>query len=156
MDYKFLEFLGNYFINTAKYQKQAQEMQEWMNQGGSGFKEISLLFKKFYNVNGDTSSDEFFKAFKGFQKNYIELFSIPGMIPEQKYHKLKQKHHELEQKHHELKKKHDIQKDTIEYLSSMVTMKDTFQSNINQGIDHVMKNQKEIFENMINSLNPKK
>ncbi len=144
-----MEFIGNYFTHAAKYQKGADDFLTWMNQGGSGSKEVVLMFKEFYKVDGNTSSSEFARAFKSFQKNYMELFSMPGMIPEKKYQK-------LEKKYKRLKEKCDSQKETIQNLSSMMAMNDTFQGNINQGIDHVMKNQKEMFENMINTLTPKK
>ena len=149
MDHHFLEFLGNYFIRTATYQKQVEDMQNWMKQDGSGYKEIASMFKQFYNVDGNTSSDEFTRAFQRFQKSYTELFSLPGMVPEEKYQK-------LEEKYESLKKKYDLQKETIQHLTSMTQMKDTYQENMNQGIDHVMKNQKELFEKMMDSLNPKK
>lgn len=151
MDPHFLEFLGNYFINAAKYQKQTDEILAWMNQGGSesGFKEIVALFKKCYQIEDSTSPDAFARAFQNFQKSYMELFSIPGMIPEEKYQKLEEKYEKLE-------KKYELQKETIAHLTSLTTMKDTFQDNVNQGIDNVMKNQKQIFENMMDSLNPKK
>lgn len=149
MDHHFLEFLGNYFIHAARYQKQADDILSWMNQGGSGSKEMASMFKKFYKIDGNTASDEFTTAFQGFQKKYMELFSIPGMVPEKKYQ-------ELEEKYKHLKEKYDLQKETIHNLSSMTTMKDTFQNNINESIDQAMKNQKEMFENMMNSFDLKK
>ena len=149
MDHHFLEFIGNYFIHAAQYQKGTDDFLAWMRQGGKGSKELASMFKEFYNIDGRTSSDEFARAFQRFQDNYMALFSIPGMIPEKKYQ-------ELEKKYNQLKEKYDRQKETIRTLSSMTTMNDTFQKNINQGIDHVMKNQQEMFENMINSLKPKK
>lgn len=150
MDTDFLNFLGNYFLQVAKYQQQADDMKHWMNQGGSGFEEISSMFKKFYNIEGDTSSDEFTRAFQRFQKNYSQLFAMPGMVSREEYQ-------ELEQKYEKLKEKYELQKESINNLSSMVTINESLQNNLNQGIDHVMKSQKEIFENMFNSLNtPKK
>jgi chromosome segregation ATPase len=151
MDHHFTEFLGNYFIHATKYQKQADDILAWMNQGGSGsgFKEIASLFKQFYQVDDSASPDEFARVFQKFQKSYMELFSLPGMISDEKYQK-------LEEKYKNLKKKYDLQKETIAHLTSMTKMKDTVQDNFNQGIDNVMKHQKEIFENMVGSLNPKK
>ena len=151
MDHHFLEFLGNYFINAAKYQKQTDDILAWMNQGGSesGFTEIVALFKKYYQVEDSTSPDAFASAFQNFQKSYMEWFSMPGMIPEEKYQK-------LEEKYENLKKKYELQQETIAHLTRLTTMKDTFQDNFNQGIDNVMKNQKEIYENMMDSLKPKK
>lgn len=149
MDHQFLKFLGNYFIHSAKYQKQADDIMRWMNQGGSGFEEIASMFKKIYQIDGNASSDDFTMAFQKFQKSYMELFSVPGMVPEKKYQ-------DLEKKYKKLKEKYDLQQETINNFSSMMTMKDAFQNNINQSIDHVMKNQKEIFENMLKSFKPKK
>lgn len=149
MDHHFLKFLGNYFINAAVYQKQADNMVKWINQGGSGFEEISSMFKKFYNIDGNTSSDEFARTFQEFKKNYSQFFTLPGMVSEKKYL-------ELEQEYEKLKEKYDQQKEIIDNLSSIITMKDTLQNNMNQGIEHVMKNQKKIFENMLNGFNPKK
>ncbi len=145
MDKHFLEFLGNYLINAARYQNQTDDILVWMNQGGSGFKEIDSLFKKFYKFDDSSSPDEFARAFKNFQKNYMELFSIPGMIPEEKYQK-------LEEKYNALKKEHEIQKEAIKQLTSLSKMKDSFQESFSQGIENVMKNQEEIFKNILKDL----
>lgn len=149
MDYRFFDFLGNYFLHAAKYQKQAQELQTWIDQGGSGFKEIADMFKNFYGVSGDASSDAFNSAFQKFVENYMELFQASPMVSQEKYNVLKQKYDLL-------KKKCDQQKEIIENLTSLSSMKDAFQDNMSQGIDQVMKNQKEMFEQMMGGFYPKK
>lgn len=149
MDKHFIEFLGNYLINAAKYQNQTDNIFSWMNQGSSGSKEIDSLFKNFYKVDDSASSDDLSRAFKSFQKNYMELFSIPGMVSEEKYQN-------LEKKHNSLKKDYETQKEVIKHLTSLSQMKDSFQDNFSQGIDDAMKNQKEFFKNMVNNLTPQK
>lgn len=142
MDSRFFEFLGNYFLHTAQYQKQAEALQSWIDQGGSGFEEIADLFKETYGVKADVSSDAFMSAFQKFQENYMELFSISPMVANEKYTELKKKYDEL-------KKECEDQKKIIETLTSLSNLKETVQENMNQGIDQVMKNQKELFKHMM-------
>lgn len=149
MDHRFFDFLGNYFLHAAKYQKQAEELQTWIDQDGSGFKEIAEMFKKFYGVTGDTSSDAFSSAFQKFVKNYMELFQASPMVTQEKYTA-------LEQKYEQLKKECDRQKEIIENLTSLSSLKDAIQDNMNQGMDQVMKNQKQMFEQMMGGFYPKK
>lgn len=144
MDYRLLEFLGNYYLYAAKYQKQVEDFQNWMSMGGSGFKDIADLFKNAYGLDGNLSRDEFSTVFKQFQKNYTDLFSVTPMVPEEKYLEMKQKCEDLE-------KEIERQKKTIETLSSLTGLKDSFQENMNMGMDQVIKNQKEIFETIMNS-----
>jgi hypothetical protein len=48
MDKYFLEFWGNFLINTAKGQKQMEDMSKWMQQGFEGFDELTGMFRKFW------------------------------------------------------------------------------------------------------------
>ena len=149
MDYRLLEFLGNYFLYTAKYQKQAEDLQTWIKTGGSGFKEITEIFARVYGLNGTLGKDEFPTAFQSFYDNYTDLFSVSSMIPEEKYLELKEKYEELQ-------KKYESQKQTLETLSSLSTLKESFQENMNMGMDQVIKNQTEIFETIMNSFSKEK
>jgi hypothetical protein len=48
MDRQFLEFLGSFFLNAAKGQKQLEELTRWIGGGFSGFDELTRMFRKFY------------------------------------------------------------------------------------------------------------
>ena len=144
MDYRLLEFLGNYFLYAAKYQKQAEDLQNWIRMGGSGFKDIAEIFSRVYGLNGTVDKDAFSKAFQSFYDNYTSLFSVSPMIPEEKYLALKEKYEALQEKY-------EHQKQTLETLSSLSTLKESFQENMNMGMDQVIKNQTEIFETIMNS-----
>ena len=144
MDYRFLEFLGNYFLYAAKYQKQVKRLQSWIDSGGAGFKDIAGIFKTAYGLDGDFSKDEFLTAFQTFQKNFADLFTVTPMVPEKE-------HLELKKRYENLKKENESQKKTIDSLSSLSKFKDSFQKNMNISMDQALKNQQELFETMMNS-----
>lgn len=155
MDHRFMEFMGHYFTNAATYQKQTNNMLHWMNKwvcqdssrNSSGFDETTSLFMDFYGIDGDASSENFSHAFKAFKTNYLELFSIPGMVSEEK-------HRKLNEKYQALKQKCESQEQTINTLLSVDRLNDTVQNNVTQGIELAMKNQKNIFENLLTGLSP--
>ena len=73
MDRQFLEFWGNYLLAAAKGQKQLEDMNQWLNQGFSGYEELTAMFKKFYGLErhlviGTASID----------KKAIKLMTIPA------------------------------------------------------------------------------
>lgn len=144
MDYRLLEFLGNYFLYAAKYQKQAEDLQAWIKMGGSGFQDIAKIFTRAYGLDGTLSKDQYSTAFQTFYENYTDLFSVSPMIPEEKYLALKEKYETLLEKY-------ESQKRILESLSSLSTLKDSFQENLNKGMDQVTKNQKEIIETIMDS-----
>jgi hypothetical protein len=144
MDYRLLEFLGNYFLYAAKYQKQTEDLQAWIKMGGSGFQDIAEIFTRAYGLDGTFSKDEYSRAFQTFYENYTGLFSVSPMIPEEKYLALKEKYETLLEKYED-------QKRILENLSSLSTLKDSFQENLTKGMDQVTKSQKEIIETILDS-----
>lgn len=144
MDHRLLEFLGNYFLYAARYQKQAEDLQAWIKMEGSGFKDISEIFTRAYGLEGTAVEDGFSTAFQSFYKNYTALFSVSPMIPEEKYLALKKKHEALQEKY-------ETQKQTLESLSSLSKLKESFQENMNMGMDQVMKNQTDVFQTIMDS-----
>ena len=141
MNHHFLEYIGQSFIYAAKYQKGINDLFPWLNQKGTGSFDALSAFNHFFCADHTALIEETVQAIQRVQSHNMELFSIPRMVPEKKYQK-------LEKEYLKLKEKYDLQKKTIENLSTITKMSDTFQNNINQGIDHVMTNQQKILEKM--------
>lgn len=121
MDPHFLEFWGNLLINTAKQQKQLEDLTQWMQQGFKGFDELTAMFKKFYGLEHlekdtpaymetwETASENFFQSFN-------DVIALMGMVP-------KDKHLALMKKYEALKKKVETQEETITHLEGMLEKK---------------------------------
>jgi hypothetical protein len=103
MDKQFLEFLGHFFLNAAKGQKQLEDMTQWVGGGLSGFDELTRMFREFYGMNGlPPASSDYARAWKiaseNFKKSYHEWLNLMNVIPKSEYQTLEKKCAALEQK----------------------------------------------------------
>ena len=76
MDRHFLEFWGNLLLTAAKSQKQLEEMAKWIQQGFSGFEDLTAMFHKSYGLDRLTEgSSDYLKRWKkaeaDFRKSYL-------------------------------------------------------------------------------------
>ena len=85
MDRQFLEFWGNYLLAAAKGQKQLEDLNQWLNQGFSGFEELTAMFKKFYGLehtpqkNSD-STKAWENAVAGFRNSFDAYLDLMGVV----------------------------------------------------------------------------
>ena len=103
MDRQFLELMGKLFIETAKGQKQFEDMARWMGGGFSGFEEYTKIFRKFYGLNGLTPSSPdpngaWDKAWEQFRKSFQEWLDLMNMVPRSELENLENKCVSLEEK----------------------------------------------------------
>ncbi|MGD8655509.1 MAG: hypothetical protein PVG28_05345, partial [Desulfobacterales bacterium] len=103
MDRQFLEFLGSFFLNAAKGQKQLEDMTRWIGGGFSGFEELTRMFRKFYGMNGlplasPDYTEAWEKASENFKKSYHEWLNLMNVIPKSEYQILQKKCEALKDK----------------------------------------------------------
>lgn len=123
MDKHFLEFLGNFLINTAKEQKRMEDLAKWMQQGFKGFDELTAMFNKFYGLEQlDRDTPAYTEAWKKASENFSQSFNkyldVMGLVP-------KDKHLALIKKYEELKEKLAAQEETINHLRLLLERKKT-------------------------------
>ena len=148
MDKHFLEFWGNFLLNTAKEQQRMEDLSKWMQQGFKGFDELTAMFNKFYGLEQmerDTPAymETWEKASENFMQSFNDYIGLMGMVP-------KDKHMALIKKYEELKEKVSAQEETINNLQLLLEEKKTeSQKELVQGFqDLVEKQSKEFQETM--------
>ena len=146
MDKHFLEFWGNFFLNAARGQKQLEEMAEWMQQGFTGFENLSEMFRKCYGLDekipDDSSTQE--KAQADFQKSFNDYLSLFGVVP-------KEEHLALVKKYQELRQRVAAQEETIGHLRMLLEEKGFDQSKVISGLQKLMLEQSEQFRKLMES-----
>ncbi len=145
MDRHFLEFWGNFLINTAKGQKQMEDISKWMQQGFEGFDELTGMFKKFYgleHMEKDTPAyiETWEKASDNFQQSFKDYLHMIGVVP-------KDEHLTLVKKYEELKEKVAAQEETINNLRMLLEEKKAeTQGELVKGFQEILEKQSEQFQ----------
>ena len=123
MDKHFLEFWGNFLINTAKEQKRMEDLSKWMQQGFKfkGFDDLTEMFRKFYgleHMEKDTPAymESWEKASENFLESFKDYLELMGMVP-------KDEHLALVKKYEQLKEKVAGQEETIKSLRLLLEEK---------------------------------
>ena len=121
MDKHFLEFWGNFLINSARGQKQIEDMFKWAKQDFTGSDELSAMFKKFYgleHLEKDTPdyAATWKRASEDFLKSFNDYLGMMNVVP-------KGEHLSLIQKYEDLKEKVAAQEETITNLKMLLDMK---------------------------------
>ena len=145
MDKHFLEFWGNFLINTAKEKQRMEDLSKWMQQGFKGFDELTAMFNKFYGLEQmerDTPAymETWKKASENFQQSFSDYIGLMGMVP-------KDKHMALIKKYEELKEKVSAQEETINHLRLLLEDKKTeSQEELVQGFQDLIEKQSKQFQ----------
>jgi hypothetical protein len=121
MDRQFLEFMGKLLTETAKGQKQIEDMAKWMGGGFSSFDEYTKIFSKFYGLKGPTSPSPddnraWEKAWEQFTKSFQEWLDLMNVVPRSEFENLENKCASLEEKVRS-------QQQTIRHLRSLLSEK---------------------------------
>jgi hypothetical protein len=105
VDKHFLEFWGNFLINTAKEQKRMEDLSKWMQQGFKfkGFDDLTEMFRKFYgleHMEKDTPAyiESWEKASENFLESFKDYLELMGMVPKDEHLSLVKKYEELKEK----------------------------------------------------------
>lgn len=150
MDSKFLEFWGNYMLAAAKGQQQIDDLYKWMEQGFSGFKDLTATFRDYYDLdsnrrqNGD-SDDAWQTAADGFRNSYEAYLNLIGAVSKQKFRELEQKVVALEEKLAE-------RDETITILRDLLAEKGTYQGETVKALQDLVNKQAGAFESFMKSI----
>ena len=149
MDHRFLEFLGNFFLSTAHGQKQIADIFSWMQQGYSGYEELTSMFRKFYGLEKLPPSDAESKkkdheALRDFQQSFNAYVRLLGVVSTAE-------HQELLDKFNRLEEKCEAQEAMIRSLKLLLDAKMTDQNEFIQSMQDIMADQNKIFQQMAQS-----
>jgi len=147
VDKHFLEFWGNFLINTAKEQKRMEDLSKWMQQGFKfkGFDDLTEMFRKFYgleHMEKDTPAymESWEKASENFLESFKDYLELMGMVP-------KDEHLALVKKYEELKEKVAGQEETIKSLRLLLKEKRAeSQEELVQGFQDLIEKQSKQFQ----------
>lgn len=147
VDRHFLELWGNLLINTAKGQKQIEELTQWISQGLKGFEGQDAIFRKFYGLNSlDQDSPDYPKAWQkaanDFQKSLKEYLDLMGVVR-------KDEHLQLVGKYEDLKKKAADQEETIKHLRMLLDEKGIAQGEVPKGFQDLIRKQTDQFQDLM-------
>jgi hypothetical protein len=103
VDRKFLEFWGNFLLNAAKGQEQAENMNRLVRDGFKGFEQQLSLFQKLYGLEkkpepSSPYAEMWAKAASDFTKSYQEFLGLMGVVPREEYEALSGEHEALKKK----------------------------------------------------------
>jgi hypothetical protein len=103
MDRNFLEFWGNFLLNAAKGQEQAEGLNRMVREGFKTFEQQLSLFEKFYGLDKkpDPSTpyaEMWAKAASDFAKSYQEFMGVMGMVPREDYEELSRQNEAMKTK----------------------------------------------------------
>lgn len=149
MDTHFLEFLGNLLIQTAKGQRQLEDMAGWVRQGFKGPDDLTAMFQQFYGLdrlNKDSSDYPKMqqKASEDFQKSFKDCLSLFALAPRDEYLALVEKYEAL-------KEKAAAQEETIKHLRTLLGAKISDPGNVVKGFQDLMKEQTDQLQKLMES-----
>jgi uncharacterized coiled-coil protein SlyX len=147
MDRQFLEFLGSFFLNAAKGQKQLEDMTRWIGGGLSGFDDLTRMFRKFYGMNElPLASPDYTRAWEkaseNFKQSYHEWLNLMNVIPKSKYQTLEKRCQTLEEKV-------ASQDETIRQLRSLLAEKGLPYADAVKGFTQMMEQQGHQFQELM-------
>jgi len=147
MDSHFLEFLGNFLIQTARGQRHLEDMARWIGGGFKGSEDLNALFRRSYgldtlNKDGPDYLKMQQKASKDLLESFKDYFSAFGLVS-------REEHLKLVKKYEALKEKTSAQEETIKNLRMLLGEKVTDPENVVSGFQELMKNQTDQFQKMM-------
>jgi hypothetical protein len=150
MDKQFLEFLGNFYLNAARGQKQLEDMTRWMGLGFSGFDELTHMFRKIYGLEkppleAPDYTEACEKAFDSFKTSFNDWLKLMSMVPEHE-------HLALKKKYDALKAKVAAQDETIEHLRTLLSEKGVRHTDAIHDFTEMMGKQARQFQDLMESI----
>lgn len=150
MDKRFIEFLGNLLLRTAKGQEEMENLNQWFRQGFAGFEELTRMFQNFYGlnqlkVNSIDYKETLEKAQHDFQRNLSEFIRYFNVVPKDEYM-------ELLKKYEALKEEMAAQKETINNLKQLSGEKGFDESEVSKEFQRLIAKQAEQYQAMIKGL----
>jgi len=149
MDRKFLEFWGNFLLNAARGQEQAESLNRLVREGFKTFEQQLSLFEKFYGLEKkpDPSTpyaEMWAKAASDFAKSYQEFIGVMGMVPREDYETLAREHEALKKKTADLE-------EALRRGKKKAGGREMDTAEIAKGFEGLMKKQAEQFQSLMAS-----
>ena len=149
MDRKFLEFWGNFLLNAAKGQEQAENFSRLVQDGFKTFEQQLSLFQKLYGLDKkpDPSSsyaEMWAKAASDFSQSYQEFIGLMGVVTRDDYDTLSREHEAL-------KKKYTALEDQLRRSRSKTGTGERDPLEVVKGFEGLMKKQAEQFQALMAS-----
>jgi hypothetical protein len=149
MDRKFLEFWGNFLLNAAKGQEQAESLNRMVREGFKTFEQQLSLFEKFYGLDKkpDPSTpyaEMWAKAASDFAKSYQEFLGLMGTVPREDYE-------ELSRQNEALKKKLAALEEALSRKKKKTGTGETDPTEVVRGFEGLMKKQADQFKALMES-----
>ncbi len=138
-------------LAAARGQQQIDDLYKWMNQGFTGFKELTATFQKSYGIICDDSKDSesdgnaWQQAADGFRSSYEAYLNLIGAVPKDRYH-------DVEQKVHDLEKRLAESEETITILRELLAEKGTYQGETLKALQDLVNKQAGAFESFMKSI----
>jgi len=146
LDKHFLEFWGNFLLSAAKGQRQLDEFSRWMSQGMSGFRDLTAMFRQFYDLGSERPGEDtdWKTARNSFEKAYRAYLDTLGVVPKSDYMTLKK---QLE----ELQKKAEDQEATLRKLRLELSESRMARGDVVRGFQELIQVQSEQFQELTDS-----
>lgn len=150
MDRHFLEFWGKALLETARTQKQMEDLAKWFQQGFVGFQDYTQLFKTSFGLDkvAEDSPDYLAiwkKAETDFRDSFKEYLNLMGMVPREEYATLARQFEESKAKLAE-------QEETIKYLRLLLEEEGLGLEATTLEFQQLIKKQGEQFQKLIQGL----
>jgi hypothetical protein len=150
MDTNFFEFWGQSFLNTAKGQRQINELNRWLRQGFMGSDSLSALFRQIYGLDEvEKGSDEYLKlyekAMQSFQQSFRDYLRLFDVVP-------REEHESLMKECETLKQKVSEQEQTIGDLRKILGDKGLESAASVRDLQNVLKKQTDQFQEMMKTV----
>lgn len=152
IDRRFLEFLGNTFLNAARGQAQLEEMTDWIRRSFTAADALPEFFRRAYGLDAtaekkdvDVSGETQTAALEDFQEAYAAWLRMMGAVP-------LADHRRLEAECAELRKTNEEQARTIRYLSGVLSGDEDAQSTTLDILQNLSEKQTEQFGHLVKAL----
>ena len=137
-------------LAAARGQQQVEDLHKWMNQGFSGFNELTAIFQKYYDLDSNLnqrhkSADAWQLAADGFRDSYEAYLNLIGAVPKVKIDELEQKVDGLEEKLAE-------REETITVLRDLLAEKGTYQGETVKALQDLVNKQAGAFESFMKNI----
>jgi len=147
IDPQFLEFWGNYLLMVAKGQRQMEDAAKWINQGFSGFEDLTAMFAKMYGLDQKEKDPprepaNWKEATADFSRSLADWMGLMGWVPAEE-------HRTLRKKYGALKEKVRAQEETIRHLRNLLNKEGNPHTEVVLGFAEMVQKQTSEFQDLL-------
>ena len=150
MDRQFLEFWGNLLLQTARGQKQLEDIRDWWRRGLDGSQELNVLLGKVYGLEppkpeAPEENKVWKEAIRSFQKSFQDYFTLFGYVPRPEYDRLLDQNQALQEKS-------ERQEETIRHLQSLLAAQTLDPAGLTQSFQDLIQKQTGQFQQLMSEM----